>query len=187
MKTEDIIRDLEISIGEKRLKHSLRVMEMAIELAGIYNIDEKKAKLAALLHDCGRLLDEDLLLKMAEDYGIITNRKENYKFELLHGPLGKIIAKEKYNIEDEDILNAIKRHTIGSVDMTNLDKIVYIADKLERKRNFPGIEDLRDLVRKDLDLGFLKVVDSSIKYLLLKGEKIDIETIKMRNLLLEER
>ena len=118
---DDLIKD----IGEIRYNHSLRVMEAAIDLAGKYNVSQDKARLAAILHDCGKLLDLDRL-KNDEYFGIIKDIPTNINLDLWHGFLGGKIAEKKYNIRDEDILNSIRYHTTGRENMSALEKIIYL-------------------------------------------------------------
>ena len=49
---------------------------------------------------------------------------------------GAIVAKDEYGIEDEDILNAIRFHTVGRPNMSLLEKIIYIADFISRPSEF---------------------------------------------------
>ena len=55
--------------------------------------------------------------------------------KLLHSPAGATLAKNEFGIEDKEILDAICYHTTGRGDMTLLEKIVYLADKIEPSRN----------------------------------------------------
>lgn len=171
------------NIGESRYLHSIRVRKTAEKLAAIFNYDHKKASIAGLLHDCGKLRDESHLLKMSFEFDIILNSVFEKNTSLLHGPLGSEIAKRIFGIEDEDILNSIKYHTTGRPNMTILEKIIYIADYTEPNRAFPGVEDIRNLALKDLDAALLKTMDNTIKYIIDKGWIIHYDTINARNYL----
>ena len=96
-------------------------------------------------------------------------------------------AEKEFNIEDEDILNAIKYHTIGRENMSLLEKIVYIGDAVEEGRNYPCVDEIRAEVLKDLDSGIIMEVNRKTEYLEEKGGIIHINTIKMRDSLLKER
>ena len=61
------------SIGEKRYEHSKRVMEVAVRLAYKYNVDIEKTRIAAILHDCGKIADKTKMLKIVDDFGIILD------------------------------------------------------------------------------------------------------------------
>jgi predicted HD superfamily hydrolase involved in NAD metabolism len=178
---DTIIMKLTNSIGEKRVKHSLGVMETAISLAEIYNCDIEKAKIAGLLHDCAKYSDESYLLKRANDFGIILDNVMLENTQLIHGPLGAKVAKYEYDILDEEILDAIHFHTTGRIKMTTLDKIIYISDYIEPGRSFPGVEETRELAFKNLDRSVKMAMDNTIKFLVEQGKLIHLDTIRARN------
>lgn len=175
--SEILIRD----IGIKRYKHSLRVVEVAARLAKIYNADIEKVKTAALLHDCAKFQEERSLLKRISDFDIILDDVMQNNRELIHGPLGAKIAEIEYCILDKEILDAIYYHTIGRVDMTLLDKIIYIADYIEPRRNFSGVEEIRVMAFKDLNESLLMAMDNTILFLIKNNNLIHPNTIEARN------
>lgn len=178
----DLIRDCLIEdIGIARYEHSVRVMETAMNLAKNYSEDLEKAKIAGLLHDCGKFTDKELLLKKAKDFGIIQDIGEADNIQLIHGRLGRFIAKEKYNIHDISILDGIEYHTTGRKSMTQLDKIIYMADYIEPKRNFDGVKEVREITFRDLDLGLLMALNKTIKLIVDIGQPLDINTVYARN------
>lgn len=183
---EEIKQKLRDDIGEKRLEHSVRVMEECKKLAGVYSVDIESAAMAGLLHDCGRLTDSSSLLKKADEFGIILDRIYTKNVNLIHARLGMEIARQKYGIEDFDILNAIKYHTTGREDMSILEKIVYMADYIEPGRSFEGIEMIRDLcyIDRDINKALVKASDNTIIYILNNSWTIHEDTIKARNFLL---
>lgn len=170
-------------IGLDRYNHSLRVIEIAIELAKIYGEDIEKTKTAALLHDCGKYLDKISLLKKANDFDIILDSVMEANIELIHGPLGSRIAEVEYGIDNKEILDAIYYHTTGRENMTLLDKIIYIADYIEPSRTFHGIEEIRRLAYVDIDKSILKALDTTILFLINKDKLIHRNTIGARNFL----
>lgn len=172
------------NIGEKRYEHSLRVVEVAIKLARLYGVDEEKAGIAGILHDCAKIRDKELLLKKSEAFGIIGDIVIEKNTELIHAPLGAEIAREVFKIEDKDILNAIRYHTTGRVGMTKLEKIIFLADYIEPMRNFAGVENVRKLVQHNLDKAVIKAMDQTINFLIYKEALISKDTIEARNDLL---
>ncbi|KNF09433.1 hypothetical protein CLPU_3c02120 [Gottschalkia purinilytica] len=176
-----IKEDLEKSIGKDRYLHSLRVMEVSQKLAKCYGENEEDAMLAGLLHDCGRILDKCYLLKMANEFGIILKGMYEKEFVLIHAYLGAEIAKNHYKIENTDIINAIKYHTTGRENMSLLEKIVYIADYIEPGRDFPGVEEIRDLAYKNLDKSLLKSMENTIRHVIDRGWILHEDTVKARN------
>lgn len=180
---EEIEKKLLIDIGEKRLQHSIRVAETAVILAQIYDVDEKKAYLSGLLHDCGKFKDKDDLLKYGNFFDIISEDIFIYNTQLIHAPLGARMAKDIYGIEDEEIINSIKYHTTGRENMSILEKIIFLADYIEPMRNFKGVEILRSLAKKDLNKAVINVIEQSIKLLIDRDKLIHIDSVRALNFL----
>lgn len=182
---EKILNHILEDIGEHRFNHTLRVVEESRKLASHYSIDGDKAQIAALLHDCAKFSDKKNLLKMANDFDIILNEIMIENHELIHAPLGAKIAQFKYDISDEDILNSIKYHTTGRRNMSELEKIIYLADYIEPFRSFDGVEKVRELSYIDLDKGILTAMDQTIAFLIKNTRLISKDTIDARNQLIK--
>lgn len=172
------------SIGEKRYYHSVRVMEIGVKLAYRYNANIEKTKIAGILHDCGKITDKTKMLKRVDDFGIILDTCMENNDELIHGLLGAEIAKVEYGIDDIEILDAICYHTTGRENMSILDKIIYIADYIEPKRNFKGVEKVRNMAFVDIDKSLILAMENTIKFLIQNNKLIHPDTIKSRNYLL---
>ncbi len=184
MNIEDVIDRLSEDLNPQRLEHSIRVMEMSQLLASLNNVDQDKARLAGLLHDCAKYDSQEKIVKEAQDYGLDLDPIFKISPQLIHSELGSYIARSKYGIEDQEILDAIKYHTVGHGNMSKLGKIVYLADLIEAKRNYPGVEALRNLSFENLELGLLKAVDSNLIFLINKGAIIHPNTLELRNSLI---
>lgn len=178
---EKLIED----IGEKRYKHSLRVSELARDLAEKYDVDGDKAFLAGLIHDCAKYNEEAYIRKLNID--ISSYKISSIKDPVLHSFLGAEVAKKVYNISDKDILEAIKYHTTGKAAMTKLEKIIFIADAIEPNRDFEGIDKIRKLANNDLDKAMLALLDSNIIFLISKKALINPLSFEARNYLIEEK
>lgn len=178
---EKIHNILKETIGNRRYNHSIGVAKTAIELSKEYGYSKKKAGLTGLLHDCGKFEDVNKILKMSNEFGIIQDSIMQENIGLLHGPLGSILAKKIYDVEDEEILNAISIHTTGKTKMNLLEKIIYLADYIEPGRVFLGVEDIRKLAYIDLDKALLLAMGNSIKYVVDKGLMLHKNTIEARN------
>ena len=122
-------------ITEKRMHHTAYVVQEAIMLAKRFNVDAKRARLAALLHDCAKSFPEEKLLPFADTNPPIL--------PILHAPAGAEYAKTVYGIDDPEVLRAIRLHTTGEANMTDLDKVVYLADMIEPSRTYEGVEEIR--------------------------------------------
>lgn len=134
-------------LSRKRMLHSANVMLYAIHLANIYDQPAYQAAQAALLHDCAKCLEHDALLRYAERAGDELLLQD----ELSHGPAGAVMAEEVFNISDRTILNAIHYHTTGYGNMSILDKLIYLTDKIEYGRLYNDLDPIREAAEYDLD------------------------------------
>lgn len=181
-----IIEYLKTNLKPKRFEHSLSVGDTAEKLAKHYNIDPSKAALAGLVHDCAKDKSTEELLGIACNSGITIGEVSMDSPKLLHGCVGAVIAKEVMGIEDQDILNAVWYHTTGRKNMSILEKIIYIADYVEPLREFPGVDEMRQGVYQDLNNTLIFAFDSTIKYVIDKGQMLHPDSIEGRNHLISE-
>ncbi len=165
---------LRLSLNKRRYEHSVGTMREAIVLADRFGADTNKARLAGLLHDCARFRPEKLLA-LAAHYGMEIDAYEREVPELLHDRLGAYLARDEYGIADDEILDAIRCHQLCRENMTLLDKIVYLADKIEPTRDYPGVEALRAAAEDDLDRAVLACMDSVHAHLVREGKRIKPE------------
>ena len=178
---------LKNNLIENRYIHVLGVVETAIKLAQINEVDEKKAEIAALAHDIAKNMTIYELKEIIDKNNIELSYDEEENQEIWHSIVGPIVAKEVFKIEDEEILSAMRWHTTGKENMSKLDKVIYMADMIEPNRNFKGVDVLRRETFKDLDNGVLQGLNHTIKYLLNKDVPININSIKARNYLLLDK
>ncbi|WP_297634121.1 bis(5'-nucleosyl)-tetraphosphatase (symmetrical) YqeK [uncultured Clostridium sp.] len=186
MSIEVIYDYLKENLRENRFMHTLGVVSTSKKLASINNVDVARAELAALLHDISKNISKEDMLKIMKKNDIKLTLSEKETPELWHSIVGPIQAKEKFNINDEEILGAIRWHTTGKENMTTLEKIIYIADMIEPSRTFDGVNEIREEVLKGLDKGVLMGMNHTIAFLLSKNGMIDENTVKARNYLLCE-
>ena len=181
----DIMQErLATMLKPKRLRHSINTMQTAIALAKYYKVDIEKAAIAGLLHDCAKNLSDEDLLVCCNKYGIAVSELEKRQPFLLHGAVGAIIAKIEFCVDDCEILKAIMCHTTGCVNMSTLDKIIFLSDYIEPAREHKEAETTRKLVYENIDKAMLFTYDSVIKYVISKNGLIHPNTIEARNELL---
>lgn len=176
---EEIKEALKKTLSNRRYTHSLGVADEARRLAKLYGEDEEKAYMAGLLHDCAKEIDEPV--KRCQDLGVELDDIMRLNKGLIHGPLGAEIARCDFGINDEEILSAIRWHTVGKAGMTLLEKIIYIADMTEENRDFEGVEKLREAVNSDLDKAILLDIGQHLQVLEKRGAIIHPNTILLRN------
>ncbi|MEK5477200.1 bis(5'-nucleosyl)-tetraphosphatase (symmetrical) YqeK [Paenibacillus sp. FSL R5-0407] len=182
---EQLIEIVSGQMPAKRWKHVEGVMETAVILAERFGGDKEKADLAALLHDLAKFWPVERQEAMIRDNGLNPELLEHDK-QLMHAEIGAFVAQRDYGIEDPEVLNAVRYHTSGRVGMTKLDKIVCLADYIEPGREFPGVEQIRDLAEHSLEEALVAGFDSTISFLLEKGKVIFPLTVLARNGLIQE-
>ncbi|MEB6548024.1 bis(5'-nucleosyl)-tetraphosphatase (symmetrical) YqeK [Heyndrickxia sporothermodurans] len=167
-------------LTEKRYIHTLGVAETAVHLAEKYRVDVKKAELAAIFHDYAKFrpLDEmkQIIVQQKFDEQLLR-----YNPELWHAPVGAYLVQQEAGIQDLDILDAIRYHTSGRKNMTDLEKVIYIADYIEPGRSFPGVEEARKIADKDLDEALLFSVRNTIQFLISKHQAVYPDTFELYN------
>lgn len=166
MKYKEIQTDLKKTLKSSRYAHTMGVVETAVHLAGIYNYSEKKAKYAALLHDCAKHLSDQDKIDLCLAHNTPIKQVELDNPSLLHAKCGAILAKEKYGIEDEEILHAIEVHTTGVPAMNLLDLILFVSDYIEPGRDqAPHLKELRKMAEKDLTQTAYCILKDTVDYL----------------------
>lgn len=174
------------TLPAKRYQHTLGVMETAINLAGKYGGDIKKIELAAIFHDYAKYRSVEEMKAIVKREGF-DEKLLTYGKELLHGPVGAYYLCTEIGICDEAVLNGVRYHTTGRANMTELEKIIYIADYIEPSRNFQGVEELRKLVEEGLDHALIMAIGKTIKFLVTKRQPVFPDTLAAYNdLLLKE-
>lgn len=174
------------NIKESRFIHTLGVVSVAKKLADKNGVSQEKAEIAALIHDIAKNMHKDKMLGLFNKYKIELSEDEKNTPSLWHSILAPIVAKEELDIDDEEILSAIRWHTTGKENMSKLDKIIYIADMIEPSRNFDGLEEIRNAALNNLDEGVLLGLSNTLKFLLDKNSLIDLNTVKARNYLINQ-
>lgn len=179
---EQVLAWLADRVPAARIKHILGVEQMSIELALHYQLDEKKAATAGLMHDLAKYFKPSLLLQMAREEGLELDPVDEENPHLLHADVSAIVARDKFGIFDEEILQAIQDHTLGRPGMSELSCIVFLADTLEPGRgNTPELEVLRQVAWQNLYKAVWLTCDYSLKYLLETRCLIHPRTIRSRN------
>lgn len=179
MDIKTIKKLLKDELKKDRYKHTINVSYTAMCLAMRYEEDLEKAMLAGLLHDCAKCISDDAQLKKCISKGIDVNETEKRQPYLLHAKLGAYLAKEKYGVKDKEVLSAIRKHTTGDVDMTMLEKIIFVADYIEPARSkAKNLTLIRRLAFEDIDTAVYYIMKDTLEYLEEKGSEIDKQTKK---------
>lgn len=177
-----MIDKLDEYLPEKRKRHSLGVAEAAVKLAKIYSADEDKAEIAGILHDTAKYVKLVDVPSYCEKYHIELDDMEKVSTALSHSVLGSYIARHEFGVLDEEILSAIRFHTTAKPEMTLLEEIVYLADLIEVGRDYPGVDELRDMAYSgQLHEAVLKSLDNSINLVIKKRSPLHLRSVEARN------
>lgn len=171
---------------EKRYNHCIGVMKMSGELAKIYGVDVGKAEKCGLMHDMAKRMKEEELIKYCEDNNIEISNIERLIPKILHGKVGGDICYKKYDF-DEEMKNSIVYHTTGRPNMSILEQIVYVADKIDETRTYSDVEYYRDLARKDIDEATIEILDFGISDFVKKRKIFSPVTVETRNCFLNKK
>lgn len=174
---------LKKDLTEERYYHTLGTADCAKELAEKYGLDTEKAYLAGLLHDCAKCFTNEKLLEIINKH-LNIDESEMLNYKTLHAPVSAYIAQRDFGIKDEDILSAVRCHTLGKLDMSDFEKIVFLADKIElntRDKNY--CKELREIIKdkNGLNKALLRCYKDTIKSLVKRDLKICLKTIEIYN------
>ncbi len=185
MSIEEIKKELKRELNEERYIHSIGTAETAQKLAKDFGLNEQKAYIAGLLHDCAKCMDFELSKKIVKDHIVDIDESERENKKTIHAPVSAYIAEEKYGITDKEIISAIRLHTIGKCMMSDFEKIIFIADKIEhrtREKEYrEQIEKCLEEKENPLDKAMFKSFEITIESLLKRQLPICYTTINVYN------
>lgn len=172
---------LEQRLSRKRFQHSCNVAKAAKQLAQRYGADAEKAYFAGLVHDiCKEApFEEQKRLVLAGDFAPDT--AELHSRKLWHGIAGAYFLQTEFDITDQDILMAVRFHTVGRAGMSLLEEIIYIADMISEERDYKGVGKMRKLAHENLQLAMLEALRDAAASVLKKGGLLPAYTIVAYN------
>lgn len=187
MNKSEMIDKLDEYLPEKRKIHSLGVAKAAIKLAEIYGCCKEKAEIAGILHDSAKYFKLVDVPSFCDKYSIELDELEKNSTALSHSILGSYVAKYDFGIEDEEILNAIRFHTTGRPNMSTLEEVVFMADLIEDGRDYPGVEELRELAYNGkMNEAIVKSIENTIIQVIRKKSVLHTRTVDARNYYLKK-
>ena len=187
--SEELLRAALTKVPSSLAEHVLRVTDEALRLADVHGVDRSVARMAALAHDLLRAHSNERLLAIAGEQGYPADAVDRMEPVLLHGPLAVPILQEQYNVVDADVLGAVAAHTTARAGMTKLQKLIFIADKIEPHKmgGRPDVIRVCDLAESDLDLAMMAFLDYRLGEAVERGWPLHPNTIAARNELLAQR
>jgi predicted HD superfamily hydrolase involved in NAD metabolism len=186
---EELLRAALLKVPSGLAEHVIRVLAEAQRLAEIHRVDRHQVTLAALGHDLLRAHSDERLLTIAREQGYELDPADRMEPILLHGPLAVPILQERYNVMDGDVLGAVAYHTTANSGMTRLQKLLFLADKIEPEKmaRSPEVARVADLAETDLDGAMLAYLDHHVRVALESGWPLHSHTVAARNELLAAR
>jgi predicted HD superfamily hydrolase involved in NAD metabolism len=185
---QEALAYIEAHADSEIISHSLSTRDLALEINRdqALLLDEEKVSLAALCHDIARHFPVEKMASELRSRGIDPAGFGFAAPILLHGPLSAEIAREEIGVTDEEVLDAIRWHTTGREKMSLLEKLIYVADKVEIGRDYPGVPELRALARKNLIEAFPAILAKVICWLVADLKHLDYNSIAAYNRALGE-
>jgi predicted HD superfamily hydrolase involved in NAD metabolism len=185
MERNEALKIVKEQLTEHRYQHTLGVVETAIQLAEKYGADVKKAEMAAIFHDYAKFRPKEEMKEIIKEQGFPQDLLE-FNSELWHAPVGAYLVEKEAGITDPEIIDAIRFHTSGRINMTLLDKVVYLADYIEPGRHFPGVEEVREIAKQSLNKALIKAIQNTILFLMKKNQTIYPDTFHTYNDLVQK-
>lgn len=180
MTRDQLIESLRKALSPNRFQHVLRVEQTAIRLAEDNQVSIEKASVAGLVHDYAKQRsDEDFISEIKRKH--LDPELLQYGNAIWHGIVGAEFIKDELQIDDEDILNAVRHHTTGAAVMSKLEQVIYMADYIEPGRNFAGVEKARQLTHVSLSRGVAYQTKQTLQYLISQDQPVYPKTIETYN------
>jgi nicotinate-nucleotide adenylyltransferase len=181
---DNIIQQIETvareTLSTERFLHSRQTAIHAYDLCRRFGLDPMDGYLAGIAHDLAKQLDNKLLFKIVKTAEMEISDLERDRPNLLHGKAAAVLLRERFSINNEEVLEAVVCHTSGKENMGQLAKVIYVADKTEASRIIDPA--LRKMCREDsLDNILLAVLEKNIAKLRAKEMDISKDTILLLN------
>jgi len=187
---KSVLKWLELNLSPSRLSHSIGCAQTAAELAKKYGLNEKKAYITGLLHDCAKCFKNEDMIEIIKTHMPEVDECEILSHKTLHAPVSAYVARTEFGVEDEEILSSIRWHTLGKMDMTDFEKIIFLADKIEpNTRDSVYREEILKTLEQEngLNKALLICYKETIKSLVKRNLKICVPTIEIYNQLLDKK
>ena len=173
---------LDIRLSKKRYQHSLNVAEEAEKLAEKYDFpDPEKAYYTGLLHDICKEIPKEEQLAMVSASKMDVTDVELSTPPLYHAIAGAWYSEQVLKVNDPDMLNAVRYHTVGRAGMSRLEEIIYIADLISADRSYKDVGHMRKVAYQSLEKAMLEALKFSVTDVVGKGSMLPKHTIEAYN------
>lgn len=174
-------------LSPKRLIHSLNVAKAAVHLVSLYGGDAEKAYVAGILHDVMKEEKTEILLQTMEESVIMTDALTLNAPPLWHAKAGALYCERVLAVKDEDILNAISYHTTGRAGMSQLEKILYLADYIGEERDYEDVDVMRRETFASMERGMAYALTYTIQDLATRHKTIHPDTLNAYNEIMQQQ
>lgn len=181
----DVLKKIK-KLSPAKFNHTINVYKTALTLAKKHKVNIKKAAIASIFHDCAKELSGNKLKKLLPGYNNYLDDFEKKNHKLWHAPLSAAIAKKIFHIKDKDILNAIRFHTTGRMNMSKLEMVIYLADLVEPTRRYKKTKYLRNLAMNSLEKAMKEALKTKILYVLSKNASVHPNSFSAYNQLISQ-
>lgn len=179
------LKKIEKLLGRERYQHTKSVLKAALKIAKKLNLNLKKVETAALLHDIAKSKNDIELKEIIQNSNWEPDQLEFSITPVLHAPAGAVLAEELFEINDSDILEAIRYHTLGHPKMGKIAQVIYAADFISEDRDFIGLDEIRIEIERDFEYGLYLITTHIIKYQLERDNFIHPYSNDFRNKLIK--
>ena len=208
MITDEMLDALRTRIGslmsEHRYSHTLGVEKMAAFLSEFCLPEkEKELRAAALLHDVTKELSYEEQLCMLADIENLSNAKlssSDMEPAVIHSFTAQVVVKRDFKeFATDEIVSAVTKHTVGDIDMSVFDKIIFLADFIEETRTYQASVDTRNFVINSMKNGEISQnsetlvkacimeINSTISHLKAMGKVVNEKTVLAKAALLSKK
>lgn len=179
---EDYRKYLKAHLSEKRYLHSVNVSEASAALAQRFGgASVEKARFAGLVHDICKEEPQDVQYTLMMQSPLDVCDEERKAVKVWHAIAGAEMLRSQFGVTDDDVLRAVRFHTVGRGGMSQLEKIVYLADMISAERSYPDVDVLRRKTKESLTAGMCYALEYSLRKLLHRHAPIPHHTVEAYN------
>ena len=180
------LRELILKLPVRLQQHLERVRDTALELARVHGVPFAPVELAALGHDIARSHSITQLVDLAQEWQIDVHPAENEIPLLLHGPVSAEMLRLQCNIDDPQVLEAVRWHSTSIPGMSPVGLVVFLADKLEphKLNRSTRHKEIAKTAKESLEQATIDYLSMEIRSLVNNGRLVHPKSIETRNYLI---
>lgn len=172
-KYRDFIDWIKPKMSEKRFNHSMGVAELALYFGKQIGADLDDCFVAGIGHDIAKEMPKEEQKAIIQKSAFVTDLDIMKHDRFWHAIVGALVLKKhmkEFPCITIGVIGATFRHTLGRCDMEKAEECVFLADMIEKNRNWQGVEELRAAAEKDFYCGMATAFKMTIDHLVAKGE-----------------